>query len=303
MKRWQLPFLLGLFVFEAALLLIIIQYLQLGNLSGAISWALFHKKLYLFSVLLLMIFGWGLTSIINRLWVSNSLFIDICLIFGLINNQKMTFRQEPVLSSDLTMVSNTGQLASMISFKNIIAVIVLCSIIVALNYFGFKQLNFPKHCLKIPARLVGLFAMALMILSFFRVNHPNSLSAKIYTKFGDTSYTWSLDEAANNNGPLLAFINSIDMTIMDKPKGYSQARILSIVKKYSKTATEINEKRSRANINKQTLIYVLSESFSDPTRVPNLRVNADPIPNIRKIKQKTTSGKMKCPIIVRQIQI
>lgn len=290
--KWRLPFLLGLFALEAAFLLIIIQYLQLGNLHGAISWVLFHKKIYIFSMLLLIFFGWGITSIVNRLWISNSLFIDIILIFGFINNQKMTFRQEPLLSSDLTMISNTGQLTSMISLKSIATIVVVCIIVILLNYFGHKQLKFPKAFLKRPSRIVGLIAMILMVLSFFRVNHPNSLTAKIYTKFGDTSYTWSLDEAATNNGPLLAFINSIDMTIMDKPKGYSQARILSIVKKYSKTATQINKKRPQSNINKQTLIYVLSESFSDPTRVPNLKVSADPIPNIRKIKQETTSGKM-----------
>ncbi len=41
-----------------------------------------------------------------------------------------------------------------------------------------------------------------------------------------------------------------------------------------------------------TVIYVLSESFSDPSRVPGLKVNKDSIPKIRKIKQNTTSGLM-----------
>ncbi len=204
----------------------------------------------------------------------------------------MFFRQEPLLFSDLTMISNTGQLVSMIRLKSIILIIILCIFVILLNYLGFKQQKFPKHFLNLPTRIVGLCATVFMILSFLRINHPNSIPAKVFTKFGDTSYTWSLDESASNNGALLAFINSIDTTIMDKPEGYSQARMISIVEKYSKTATTINKKRSQSNINKQTLIYVLSESFSDPTRVPHLKVSADPIPKIRKIKQETTSGKM-----------
>lgn len=115
---------------------------------------------------------------------------------------------------------------------------------------------------------------------------------RLVTKFGDQSYSWSLEEAANNNGPLLTFINSIDTNIMKQPSGYSKKRVLSIAKKYTKISKTINKNRSQSNINKQTLIYVLSESFSDPKRVPNLTVSSDPIPNIRKIKNNTTSGVM-----------
>jgi hypothetical protein len=37
---------------------------------------------------------------------------------------------------------------------------------------------------------------------------------------------------------------------------------------------------------------VLSESFSDPTRVPGVKLNRDPMPKIRSVKQGTTSGLM-----------
>ena len=36
-----------------------------------------------------------------------------------------------------------------------------------------------------------------------------------------------------------------------------------------------------------TVIYVLSESFSDPSRVPGLKINKDSMPNIRSIKENT----------------
>jgi len=291
-KKWRLPLVLLVFALEAIILLLVIQYMQLGNFQNVYSWFMLHKKIYLFSVILLMLFGWGITSIINRLWISNSLFIDIILVFGFVNNQKMTFRQEPLLSSDLTMVSNAGQLASMISFTHILTLIILCILIVLLNYFGFKFLRFPTHTLHLSSRIIGLIVMSMMIFSFFRVNHTNSLSAKVFTKFGDASYVWSLKDSADNNGPLIAFINSIDMTVMDKPAGYSQKKMQSIAKKYTKVANSINQERSQSDINKQTLIYVLSESFSDPTRVPNLKISANPMPNINKIKRETTSGTM-----------
>ena len=40
---------------------------------------------------------------------------------------------------------------------------------------------------------------------------------------------------------------------------------------------------------------VLSETFSDPTRIPGVSFAEDPIPNIRQIKDETTSGLMLSP--------
>ena len=40
------------------------------------------------------------------------------------------------------------------------------------------------------------------------------------------------------------------------------------------------------------VIVVLSETFADPARVPGIRLNHDPIPSIRQIKNHTTSGLM-----------
>ena len=42
---------------------------------------------------------------------------------------------------------------------------------------------------------------------------------------------------------------------------------------------------------------ILSESFSDPTRVPGVELTEDPMPNIRAIKNITTSGLMLSPAI------
>ena len=44
-----------------------------------------------------------------------------------------------------------------------------------------------------------------------------------------------------------------------------------------------------------TVIMMLSETFSDPTRVPGVSFSEDPIPNIRQIKTQTTSGLMLSP--------
>ena len=57
-----------------------------------------------------------------------------------------------------------------------------------------------------------------------------------------------------------------------------------VAARYEKAAKKINAKRSDEHDRFSTVVYVLSESFSDPSRVPGLKINKDSMPNIRKIK-------------------
>ena len=81
---------------------------------------------------------------------------------------------------------------------------------------------------------------------------------------------------------------------MDKPEGYSQETMEELAKKYSSEANQINGTRAN-NLTDNTVIMILSESFSDPTRVPGIALAEDPMPNIRALKETTTSGLMLSP--------
>ena len=81
---------------------------------------------------------------------------------------------------------------------------------------------------------------------------------------------------------------------MDKPSEYSKKTMEKIATRYTKEANKINT--SRANIlTDSTVILILSESFSDPLRVPGISFDIDPMPNIRALKDVTTSGLMLSP--------
>lgn len=79
--------------------------------------------------------------------------------------------------------------------------------------------------------------------------------------------------------------------IMNKPEDYSRDVMKKISVKYAKQAKNINQTRS-ANMTDNTVIMILSETFSDPTRVPGVSFSEDPMPNIRQLKTWTTSGLM-----------
>lgn len=86
-------------------------------------------------------------------------------------------------------------------------------------------------------------------------------------------------------------MNNIDVTVMEKPAGYSRARMEKIVKEYQVVAREINKDRKNS-LSSQTIMFNLSESFSNPKRVPGVKIKGNPIPYILSLKKTTTSGLM-----------
>ena len=78
---------------------------------------------------------------------------------------------------------------------------------------------------------------------------------------------------------------------MDKPANYSEATMKALYERYADEAKRINRSRT-TNLTDNTVVYVLSESFSDPSRVPGLQLNKNPMPFISGLKQHTDSGIM-----------
>ena len=96
---------------------------------------------------------------------------------------------------------------------------------------------------------------------------------------------------ARINGPLIQFMNNVDVKVMDQPAGYSRARMEQIVNKYQKQAGRINNHRQN-ELSQQTVIFNLSESFSDPNRVPGVKLKSNPIPAIKELQKNNTGGVM-----------
>lgn len=91
---------------------------------------------------------------------------------------------------------------------------------------------------------------------------------------------------------ILSGYNSLARQVsMEEPQDYSDKTMKAIVKKYTELAEEINAERA-GQLTDQTVIYVLSESFADPRRVPGVTISQNVIPNIE-YYESTTSGLMK----------
>ncbi|XCY62606.1 hypothetical protein ABG811_04580 [Streptococcus iniae] len=96
------------------------------------------------------------------------------------------------------------------------------------------------------------------------------------TRFQSLSYVW---------------IKGLTVDKMNPPKGYSKEKIKALYKKYQEEAYLLNSQRQK-ELSDQTVIFILSESLADPTRLNGITAANTPIPYIQALKESTTGGYM-----------
>ena len=237
--------------------------------------------------------------LINRYLLATIINVIIGVLISYINIVKFSARNEPLLLSDLYWMGDIGFFKNYVDDNTLLVALTLIAwVIFALYYFR-------KSCLpgKIYKNLkLRLTLIATIILSFVTVLtvFSNEEDGRIPDKIPVLSAVYNLYDvnwlgtSANARFQSLSFIWLKQLTIsdMEKPKGYTQDKIDEIYKKYTKIADEINTTRTE-NISDLTVIFILSESLSDPSRIPGISLSAPVLPQIQQIQAGTTSGLMK----------
>lgn len=258
---------------------------------------------FLLNVLLVGLLYLMLLMLCNRFWVASAVIVGVAIFVAAIEHFKIEIRYEAILPADLNFLgSNTGNMLTFIPTGAHVTILValavfaaLLALILALRHLdgrNGRMLRSSNLGLNLGVRLlVMLLALLGFSLYCMQVSTTDSWANKFSHAMGDKPSMWDSVYDAQRNGPLVAFTRQLNPKVMDKPDDYSEETMKQVAARYKKAAEKLNADRSN-DLNDSTVVYVLSESFSDPSRVPGLKVNKDSMPNIRKIKESTTSGLM-----------
>ena len=149
-----------------------------------------------------------------------------------------------------------------------------------------------RNYIGITARVVlSVFLFGQLFSFAWNINTTNSWARTFAKSMSDAPILFDPTSDMKQNGYVLGFMRYVHVKAMDKPDGYSEKVMQKIASRYERQAKAINSERNN-KLTDNTVIMILSESFSDPTRVPGIALSNDPMPNIRDIKQQTTSGLM-----------
>lgn len=258
---------------------------------------------FVLNVILVALLYLMLLMLLNRFWASSIVMLAAGIIVAVIEHFKIEIRYEAILPADLGFLgSNTGNMLTFAPAGAHVTILIALAVfavllvpVLALRYADGRKgrmIQTDDRRLNLTSRLI-LLLLPILVFALYcmHVSTTDSLANKFSRALGDTPSMWDSVYDAQRNGPLVAFTRQLNPKIMDEPSNYSEETMKKVAARYQKKAEMINTSRTN-NLTDSTVVYVLSESFSDPSRVPGLKTSKDSMPNIRKIKAGTTSGLM-----------
>ena len=267
----------------------------LGSVSGQLTRFVSQMWLegdwrFLLNFLALGLIYLTIIAVLNRFWISTALFGSIMVIFAIANKFKVEARNEPIIPADMNFISggNTGELMSFIPTNGmhlvntaITGLMWFIGVCIGLQFLDRRNGLIPvqwrpsrfvsvKNMAAAVTRIVAATTAVVVLSSFvWNLTVPNSWSSRLATNLSDAPEMWTGMGDAVNNGPAMTFLRLVHTEIMDEPEGYSEAAMRDIAERYTQTAELINSERSN-EMTDSTVIMILSESFSDPTRVSGI---------------------------------
>ena len=271
--------------------------LGLGHGEPLVGYSIFPGGV-IFQILCLSYLFIFLYTIFNRYLFTTILILFGGVLFIVANAIKFSMRAEPILPSDLVWVFQPSVLFSFVD-ASVLMTVSISLVIFTFIYIIGRRYIYPGRIIR--ATILRFVLLGLMLLlsinvySIFKRKDNGKIidDVPIITLLNNFQDTKWLGNSINARYRSLSYVwlNQITTDPIIEPKGYSKEKIKEIEKKYDQVALEINKNRNEL-IDNQTIVYVLSESFADPSRIEGVNLSRNPIPKIQEIKTKVTSGLM-----------
>ncbi|MBA2464616.1 MAG: LTA synthase family protein [Nocardioidaceae bacterium] len=253
-----------------------------------------------FVVWVVLVLVW---AVAGRLSLAVAVLVSLTVILGYANHMKMTLRLEPILPSDLVYVSQLGFLTEMVGPSDVLLLVVAVALVTVAIVAGARRLTRSRprasrrsdpHAWRrsVLSRLVAGVLSVSFLAYVGNFNHPGNNFREAYEASGAEWAYWAQGANYLRNGFVGGVLYNLDMTAMDRPPDYTRASMEDIVRRYVDVADRTNRDRRPGVLDDVNIVLVLSESFTDPTKMSGIRLEDDPIPFTRRLMSETTSGTM-----------
>ncbi len=253
-------------------------------LKFAFSW---HTEKFFLACLVLLIILIFLIALAGSVPLGSFTYVVTIGVLGFANYMKMSYRQEPIYPDDLKMITEIGLLKDMTG--TMLFTVILAAAGTVLGLFCWYMFRSLKKGRRFQLIRLTTLLVAIGLLGYIsNFNNPDNLLRKAYNK---TALWIPYSQKMNyyNTGFIGGFLYNLKVEPMDEPEGYSKAKIKEITEKYQKLADEKNKAVEEESPN---IVFVMSESFSDPSRLNGVEVSGEPLADYYEVADQTYSGNM-----------
>ncbi|MBQ9155294.1 MAG: sulfatase-like hydrolase/transferase [Eubacterium sp.] len=214
-------------------------------------------------------------------------------IIGSVNGYILTTRKTPFTAVDITLARSTlPVLRNYLAVWQIAAAVTGIIVLVILLVTLYLYSPVAKKSFDLRANVV-LFILQFLVfggITYMAVGRGMLISGFDNLIAGYKDY-----------GVAYGFVVTAADTGIDRPIDYSRAKMHRLDKKinaamYKKISASREKKTDADTARTPNIIFIQLESFFDLSTVKKLKLSADPMPNIRRIREEYTSGYLKVPV-------
>ncbi|MGT2929841.1 LTA synthase family protein [Streptococcus dentasini] len=293
---------ISLAVATSFLLAIIFNYIFQATIKadGPILGRYIFPGASVYQILVLALVNVVFYMVVNRYLIATTTLIAVGSLLSVANSIKFSMRNEPVLFSDLSWLKDVGLLLSYVNATAILIAVLAIVALAGLTYFLWKLLSF-KDIIHSNWRLrvavsIPILVLFTTVVTIFGQQDNGKIADDIpvLSRLNNTENIEWMGQSvvARERSLMFVWTKQLTSSKMERPSGYSKDTMEKLAQEYTQKADVINKGR-KGSISDQTVIFVLSESFADPSRLSDVSLNRDPIPYIKSIKKSSTSGLMK----------
>ncbi|MGL3605248.1 LTA synthase family protein [Rhizobium sp. G187] len=217
----------------------------------------------------------ALDALLGRSLQSAVLVVPMAVLPAFFSGQKQQYLSDPLYPSDLLFGRQIFELLpAMVAAQPLLAVAVFSGAAVAISAVLYLIIRGRKIFPPLSAfgRVTRLVIALPILFGFASIMNPMTYS-ETRDRLNIIPMLWDQTENYRHNGFLLAFAINVPMAKVSAPDGYGNLAVSDIPTDRI-PATFFSGRRA-------DVIFLMSESLWDPTRLKNVGFSADPMPTIR----------------------
>ncbi|WP_458411609.1 LTA synthase family protein [Schinkia sp. CFF1] len=252
-----------------------------GDFLEAKKWMAENYNPFILNYLILFVFFLLFLGLFNDLLFSTFAFTIFIFLLSFIDRYKYMFLGENLYPWDVLLYQQMfnlfPELIKEVNKEKMMLVGGAVVLVIAGIIFLKRKINFVVFRLGFLKRLALVVISIGLIVSFFLFR--STPLNRLFTSLQITNINWNQDSNYRINGFMLSFVLNTESTLVFPPQGYGEENIKNIVKDLKKKLPLEQPKNTLAR--KPNIIFVMSESFWDPTQLKSVSFSEDPMPNVR----------------------
>ena len=278
--RWDNPWIRrGLAAAAPLLGLFLCQMVTVQSVPRAMDWMGEHPEAALLTYGVLLLVQMTLERLSENLLVGVLISQLPCLILSIVSYMKQVVNGVPLLISDLSMIGQASEITGFLRpgmslGSGTWGALLILALLLAAAFFCARPIKRAPKWRRFLEGIVSVsLLMGLMAL-------PATSAMLIVGEEGES-------QAMRNDrlGVLAGLYSAALESVMQEPDIYSENNVNRILLQTRAAAPRVIEPEFKPNV-----ILVVSESFFDPTRLPNVEFSTDPAPNYHALVEEFPGG-------------